>query len=88
MTCLTPLTALALASSTFAAFAPGSGARAITATSMPGTCASMPNFAVPLTLLGVSRRFKGLPRILKSLRAFSVGFAGALCLAAASTSEP
>ena len=66
---------------------PKTGGRAITAVSMPGTCTSMPKFAVPLILAGLSRRCSGLPSSFFA-PGFSCGSAGTGSLAALAASLP
>ena len=88
MTCCTPLTAFAAASLMALGLAPIAGARDITATSMPGTWASMPKRALPLLLAALSRRLVGLPMMVKFLLSFSLGLVGTGSLAAASASAP
>jgi hypothetical protein len=63
-TSLTPRTARARAAFTPLTVAPKTGGRATTAVSMPGTVASRPNVASPVTFTRLSRRFVDFPMIL------------------------
>ena len=87
-TWFTPGTCFAAASSQLLAVPPNTGERATTATSMFGTCTSMPKVAAPRTLLGVSRRWAGVPMSLKSFGSLSVTFSGTGSAAARSASSP
>jgi hypothetical protein len=60
-TCRTPLTARAAVGSKLFTLPPATGHRSMDATSIPGTCTSIPKMARPVTLSGVSRRLTGLP---------------------------
>jgi hypothetical protein len=55
---------------------------------MPGSLTSMPNSAVPLTFMGVSRRRVRLPTMRKSFGSFSGGFSGTGMVAALAASSP
>jgi hypothetical protein len=61
-TSTTPGSARAAPSSSCSSVAPITGGRAATANNMPGSRWSRPNFALPSTFMGASRRFCGLPR--------------------------
>src|SRR5437879_9328160 len=87
-TCRTPGTAFALVASKRATLPPNTGQRAMTATSIPGTLTSIPNWALPSTLGGVSRRRTRVPRIFQSFGSLSGTSAGVGSAAAFSTSLP
>ena len=90
-TCRTPGTAFALVASNVPTFPPNTGERAITATSIPGVLTSMPNWALPSTLGGVSSRLTRVPRIFHSsgfLRGTSAGTEAGETVAAFATSFP
>jgi hypothetical protein len=73
---LTPRTARARSAAICFTVPPNTGGRATSATSMPGTDASSPKVALPVTFARLSRRRVGLPMILNcdgSLRATSGG---------------
>src|SRR5881296_3846950 len=87
-TCRTPGTAFAFVASKRATLPPNTGQRAITATSIPGTFTSIPNWALPSTLGGVSRRRTRVPRIFQSFASLSGTSAGAGSAAALAASFP
>ena len=60
----------------------------MTAVSMPGTLASMPNFACPVTLARPSMRCTGRPMRVKSFGLFSFTSAGGARVAALAASCP
>jgi hypothetical protein len=91
ITFTTPGIAIAFAASNEATPAPTTGAILTAAYSMPGTRASMPNSALPLTLAGVSRRGTGWPirrNSLGVLRRTSPGSMSAPTTAARAASSP
>jgi hypothetical protein len=85
---LTPRTARARSVPIVFGVPANTGGRATTATSMPGTAASIPNVAVPVTLARLSRRRVGLPMILNCEGSLSGTSAGTGTVRALSTSCP
>src|SRR5262245_11115330 len=83
-----PLIVFALLSSTLASLPPNTGQAATKANFIPGTLTSMPNFAVPLTLSGASRRLADVPISLKSFGSLSGMLRGSGSAAALSASAP
>src|SRR5215467_15040719 len=55
---------------------------------MPGTCVSMPYFASPLTLIGVSSRFLPWPMTFQSFGSLSLTSVGGSSLPAAAATAP
>ena len=79
---------MALPGSKLTGLPPITGHCTSAAYSMPGSFTSMPNSAVPFTLLGVSKRVTGLPTILNAAGSFSFGAFGGSSFEAASASSP
>jgi hypothetical protein len=76
LTSTTPATALAAVASNPRKLAPNVGGLAMTAVNMPGRMTSMPNVALPVTLIGLSSRRCGLPIYLKVDGSLSVTVVG------------
>jgi hypothetical protein len=75
-------------SSTLPSFPPTTGLIASVAYFMPGNRTSIPNWAVPFTLEGVSSRLAGVPMSVKSLGSFKVTSVGTGSFAAFSARAP
>ena len=87
-TFFTPLIAIAFLASNLSIAPPSTGERSTTATSIPGTAMSRPNFAFPLTFRGVSSRLVGLPSNLNVLGSLSLTSFGTGSVAAFVASWP
>ena len=87
-TALTPRTARARSAFTLLTVPPKTGGRATTAVSMPGTVASMPKVASPVTFTRLSSRFVAFPMSFHWDGSLSGGFVGTGWVAARSTSWP
>src|ERR1700688_2284279 len=87
-TLTTPGTALVLEASKLATFPPNTGQRWTTAYSIPGKRTSMPNLALPSTLMGVSKRLGDVPIKRNCLGSFNTTEDGGLNCAAASAKLP
>ena len=68
-----PLISISFFSSTESSLAPNTGAAFTAAYFRPGTLASIPNCAVPSTLLGISSLGMSFPTIENSLDSFNLG---------------
>ena len=88
ITLRTPGTRNAAAEPTLTTFAPTTGARWMTATSIPGNCTSMLYLNCPQTLAAASRLCRSLPMYLNCDGSFSVTLSGAGRCAATPTSSP
>jgi hypothetical protein len=87
-TVFTPGTARARSASTCLTVAPKTGGRATRAVSMPGSVASIPKVASPVTFAWLSRRRVALPMSFHSDGGLRGGSAGTGMVAARSTSCP
>jgi hypothetical protein len=84
----TPLTAMARLASNEPSESPCTGGRTTVANSIPGARASIPNFAAPVTLMGVSTSGTRVPTSLNVFGSLSRGCEGTGSAAAASARSP